>query len=243
MANWQLGRFPQVSNIAFEVDYSQPPQSRILSATIDNSPIDFQREYVLATRGYMGRGKDGYTSLLIEEEGGVAKEIVSEENGVLISTILRQYFLSLKVLGKWKHWGKSMGRKFEAVHKNLQQTHTFVEPTSPSTSTSAAPEHRSIASAKATDTKTPVSSDPEAEEDSDSDEEDGAVYDDSQPIDFTARELPILRKAIHKWWKLAGLKHDPKMVDELGESEFQVNWTKAIAPRLEDRIKEVKKGA
>lgn len=40
----------------------------------------------------------------MESEGGVAKELVSEENGMLISAIIRQYFMSLKILGRWKRW-------------------------------------------------------------------------------------------------------------------------------------------
>lgn len=51
------GRFPQVSNISFEVDYSKEPMERIQSVSIGGEPIDETREYVLATRGYMGRGK------------------------------------------------------------------------------------------------------------------------------------------------------------------------------------------
>lgn len=51
------GRFPQVSNISFETDYSKPPHSRIQNVMIGEEPLDEKREYVLATRGYMGRGK------------------------------------------------------------------------------------------------------------------------------------------------------------------------------------------
>lgn len=51
------GRFPQVSNIIFETDYSKAPHSRIVSVKIGGEKLDEQREYVLATRGYMGRGK------------------------------------------------------------------------------------------------------------------------------------------------------------------------------------------
>lgn len=51
------GRFPQVSNITFEANYSKPPHSRISNVTIGEEPLDEKREYVLATRGYMGRGK------------------------------------------------------------------------------------------------------------------------------------------------------------------------------------------
>lgn len=201
---------------------------------IAEAPVDLNHIYVLATRGYMGRGKDGYTSLLIEEEGGTAKEVVSEENGVLISTILRQYFMSLKVLGRWKHWGQSMDRKFDRVQQSLQRTHSFHEPKPPSP---VAPRHPSIAKVKRQDIPSP--SDSETENDSDDDF--GTMYDDSKPIRFTQKELTILRRVMKKWWRLAGLKGNPKTCDEMEEGEFQINWTKAIAPRLEGRIKDVTK--
>jgi 2',3'-cyclic-nucleotide 2'-phosphodiesterase (5'-nucleotidase family) len=57
------GRFPQVSNIKFEVDYSKQPHSRIQSVSIGEEPVGETREYVLATRGYMGRGKGMLSSL------------------------------------------------------------------------------------------------------------------------------------------------------------------------------------
>ena len=57
------GRFPQVSNITFEADYSKLPHSRVTNVTIGEEPVDETREYVLATRGYMGRGKGTSPSL------------------------------------------------------------------------------------------------------------------------------------------------------------------------------------
>ncbi|KAF2800644.1 Metallo-dependent phosphatase [Melanomma pulvis-pyrius CBS 109.77] len=234
------GRFPQVSNIVFETDYSQPPNSRICCASIGGEALDPAREYVLATRGYMGRGKDGYTSLLIEEEGGKAVEIVSEENGVLISTILRQYFMSLKVLGKWKHWGRSMDRKFVGIQTDMQQKHGFV---TPSPTSPKAPRHPHLAApAKVEEpAKPPRPRDFGMEGDSDEDEDDGADYDDSKPIRFNEKETKVIRRVMRKWWRLAKLEGSPKLCDELGEGEFQVNWTKAVAPRLEGRIREGKK--
>ncbi|RMZ76781.1 hypothetical protein DV737_g4654, partial [Chaetothyriales sp. CBS 132003] len=98
------GRFPQVSNIMLEFDPAKPPHSRINWVTVAGAPLDLARQYTLVTRGYMGRGKDGFDSLLVQSEGGTAKELVHEENGILISMLLRQYFLSLKILGRWKHW-------------------------------------------------------------------------------------------------------------------------------------------
>lgn len=101
------GRFPQVSNITFTFDPARPAHNRITHLDVCNAPVDPSRTYKLATRGYMGRGKDGYTALLVKSEGGNAEEVVTEENGVLISAILRQYFLGAKVLGRWKGGGNA----------------------------------------------------------------------------------------------------------------------------------------
>ena len=99
-----------MSNIKYTFDPSRPVGSRIRSAELGGLPLDHGRIYVLATRGYMGRGKDGYRSLLVQPEGGECEEVVSEENGMLISAMLRQYFMSLTVMAKWKGWGPSLAR-------------------------------------------------------------------------------------------------------------------------------------
>jgi hypothetical protein len=183
---------------------------------------------------------DGYTSLLIEEEGGVAKEIVSEENGVLISTILRQYFMSLKVLGRWKRMGPSLNNRFLSIQTNLQQNHkhTFhdASPTKPdSAGPPQPPSIDRVVRSTGSDGTNNAPDDPDADED----EDDGPMYDDSVPIRFDERQVEIVRRVMRKWWRLAGLKHSPNLCDELGGKEFVVNWTKAIAPRLEGRIREV----
>lgn len=113
------GRFPQVSNIAFEFTASAPPGSRINWVKVGGQPVDYEKQYTLATRGYMARGKDGYTSLLVQSEGGEVEELVSEENGMLISAILRQYFLSLKIMGKWRRMSVSLHRHWDDVHSRL----------------------------------------------------------------------------------------------------------------------------
>ncbi|KAI4250026.1 MAG: hypothetical protein LQ352_005429, partial [Teloschistes flavicans] len=132
------GRFAQVSGLRFAYDPRAPPRSRVQSVEIANEPLDGKRIYTLATRGYMGRGKDGFDSLLVQSEGGDAEEVVSEENGMLISMILRQYFLSLKILGRWKRGGKSMGRHWGDVHEKLhtQENMDVVEPTKKTTTRS-----------------------------------------------------------------------------------------------------------
>lgn len=122
------GRFTQVSNISFGYLPSAPPGSRITWAKADGKPIDYSRMYTLATRGYMGRGKDGFTSLLVKSEGGQVEEIVDEESGVLISTILRQYFLSLRVMGRWQRWSSSMALHWDTVHRGLHSSNRIKPP-------------------------------------------------------------------------------------------------------------------
>lgn len=113
------GRFPQVSNITFEYTASSAPGSRINWVKVGDKPVDYKEHYTLATRGYMARGKDGYTSLLVQSEGGEIEELISEENGMLISAILRQYFLSLKVMGKWRRMSASLHKHWDGVHSRL----------------------------------------------------------------------------------------------------------------------------
>ena len=192
---------------------------------------------------------DGYTSLLIQEEGGTATDLVSEENGVLISTILRQYFMSVKVLGRWKMWGPSLGRHWGTVHQELQQVHPILEPQAPNTK--AVEAFRAAAakgSAKGGHARshhgggrmTPGGMRPEGAEtplnESESEfEEEGAVgaRSDVKPVPTAVsqreRELVIMRKVMRKWWRLAGLPGHPNLCDELGEGEFMVNWTKVSA--------------
>lgn len=56
------GRFPQVSNIEFEFDPELPRGKRILWLKIGGETYDPAKKYLLATRGYMGRGKGMYSS-------------------------------------------------------------------------------------------------------------------------------------------------------------------------------------
>lgn len=211
------GRFPQVSDIEFEFDPTLPPNQRIKWAKIGGEPIDLERKYVLVTRGYMGRGKDGFDSLLVQSEGGEAEEIVSEENGILISMMLRQYFMSLKIIGKWKHWGKGLSRHWNAIHDDLHETHPLVEP--------------NLDGAKLTkkrtnpDTTTPLD---DSENESETDHRVAAHSDK-----LTDREALIARKVTRKWRRLAaGVSDHADCVDPMHEGEFQVDWTRVSAREI-----------
>lgn len=198
----------------------------------------------------MVRGKDGFTSLLIEEHGGSAESIVDEENGQLISTILRQYFMSLKVLGRWKNWTAQLGKHWGGVHSNLHDVHPVREPMRP-----GSPEHDRLTKARKTHhegrdgnekntlpslvgkaQQTPVQGNDEGASDSE---------DESMPrSDLPAvpaepseeeRKLVLARKVMRKWWRLTGLKGHPAMC-EAKNDDFGVLWTRGIAPQVEGRI-------
>lgn len=115
------GRFPQVSNLKFSFDPKRDAGQRIVECSLGGEPLthDNTTEYKLVTRGYMAHGKDGFHSLLMESEGGKCEEIVSEENGMLISALLRQYFMSLRIMGRWKRWGSSISRHWSNVHEGI----------------------------------------------------------------------------------------------------------------------------
>ncbi len=156
--------------------------------------------------------------------------------------------MSLKVLGKWKHWGASMDRKFNSIQTNLQHIHNFHSPSpaSPTQSTSplpickkpSLPRNPTVSNVVQQHARDASPSSVDSEQDPDTDEED---YDGSELIKFTQRELEVLKHSTRKWWRLAGLKGTPKCADEMGKAELRVHWTKAIAPRVEGRIKEVKR--
>ncbi|KAK9414502.1 putative Flagellar associated protein [Seiridium unicorne] len=230
------GRFPQVSNIKFTFDGSKPTGSRILKATIGDGPIDMEKKYVLVTRGYMGRGKDGFDSLLIQSEGGTAEEIVSEENGILISMMLRQYFLSLRVMGQWKNWGNAINRHWKAVTTKVSEKHPHFKPTPNATPvTPSASKGHDWESWSPKNIRSRRASVMRREEESDSeDDEDVEAEKDVEAVD---KELQIMRRVFGKWSRLAGV--DCKAGDELHETDFEIGWTKAIAPKIEGRITQV----
>ncbi|KAJ5651671.1 hypothetical protein N7507_009097 [Penicillium longicatenatum] len=253
------GRFCQVSGLSYGFDRSAPPMSRITFARIGGQPIDPEHKYTLATRGYMARGKDGFASLLVQSEDGEAEELVCEENGVLISTILRQYFLSLKVISKWTRWCASLNRHWDSVHSDLHRD-GWVKPPS----TSASPVSEKVPRNHLT--RPPLSrtgresyyygrfpheveqhtanSDGSNSDamDSDSDEDpDVLPSPDTNYVTLRAlssadeeRRLRLARWVISRWTRRAGVR------SSLSESDSEAPvWTSGISPKLEGRIIEV----
>ncbi|KAF2400320.1 hypothetical protein EJ06DRAFT_537921 [Trichodelitschia bisporula] len=231
------GRFPQVSNITFSFNPSLARGSRVTHVAVGDAPLDPKREYTLVTRGYMARGKDGYSSLLIRAEGGETEEVVSEENGVLISTLLRQYFLSLKVLGRWRRWGGGLETHWAAVQESLVKGGAggLVDGTAGARAREGGDAGKGKVGKEIRETELNLSDD-------DDEAPERAVCSAASGMrELDERERGLARRVVRKWWRVAGLKGEPGVGEGWGEGEFVVNWTKAIAPRVEGRIKLVGK--
>ncbi|KAL2104845.1 hypothetical protein VUR80DRAFT_9476 [Thermomyces stellatus] len=216
------GRFPQVSNIRFTFDPSRPPGSRVISASIGGEPIQAGKKYTLATRGYMSRGKDGYDSLLVEDEGGAAEELVDEENGMLISTMLRQYFMALRTVGKWKY----LNTHWDAIA-------TAFPPSAPPSAMEMRRRTRDAVPAEGAwaqwlARRTGISVKPEE----DSETEDGG--DDDAADERIDWEVLLMRKYFWRWAQSTGKKS--RTCDPMAEDAVDVDWTRVIAPVLEGRI-------
>ncbi|KAI4158973.1 MAG: hypothetical protein LQ342_006946 [Letrouitia transgressa] len=229
------GRYPQVSNIQFRYSKTRKPGIRLAWVKINNEELDLGRKYVLATRGYMGRGKDGFTSLLVQSEGGEAEEIVSEENGILISMIMRQYFMSLKVLGKWVRWGPSMGRHWGGVHEKLHAGGKVQEPSKQAHKhTRSGNEKVQVVDSTSTEVDGHL-----VDSDSDDEKQDGRYCSPSKRdmAEKEQRRLSIGRAAMKKWMRLARIQREGVGLIEQEQGDGLVpHWTKGIAPKLEGRI-------
>lgn len=229
------GRYPQVSNIRFAYNPRFPSGSRVLWAHINNHPLDHEKEYTMATRGYMGRGKDGYDSLLVESEGGSAKEIIAEENGILISMVLRQYFMSLKVLGKWRRWGPSLGRHWGSVHERL---HAGGKVREPGNETFETPEQTRRTQIGSPNTNARTRVDGHLVDSDTNDEQDISSGPANQQVsekdnNQKQRESHVARTAMKKWMRIAGVRRESvgMVMEEEQPSGFLPHWTRAIAPR------------
>ncbi len=80
--------------------------------------------------------------------------------------------------------------------------------------------------------------DADSESDDDSGEEQERARTTARGLDH---ELAIMRRVFGKWSRRAGVKS--AACDSLPEEECEVGWTRAIAPRVEGRIRNVGESA
>lgn len=94
--------FPQVSNIRFSFDAEAKKGERIQTIEINGQKLQPEKKYTVATRALLASGKRGYSSLTDVSNGGIAEEVIDEENGVLVTGMLRQYFTWLQTAEAFK---------------------------------------------------------------------------------------------------------------------------------------------
>ena len=208
----QEGRFCQVSGLEFAYDPMRKEGDRVRWVRVRGEELDLERRYSCATRGYMARGKDGFESMNVETAD--VEEVISEEHGVLISMIIRQYFLSLKVLSRWKR-GTSVCRLFEGLHRHQTTFGCLSQRTVPE-------------------------EEKHGEGTESSEEEDDIVEKEgSSPVKgkmSTEEEMRLfeLKKRVARKWEM--LTKEGRNLRRNGAADVNVDWCRSVRPQVEGRI-------
>ena len=203
------GRFCQVSGLEFGYDPTRESGDRVRYVKIQGKQLQGEERYSIATRGYMARGKDGFDSLRVGN--GDVEEIISEEHGVLISIIVRQYFLSLKVISRWKR-GQCITDLFKGLRK--QQVEQGALP--PQEKEDGGDSHESS----------------EAEDDLAEAEYISPVKEKLSPTE-EKRLFELKQRTVRKWEILAKVR---KNVRRNGAADVGVDWCRGVKPQIEGRI-------
>lgn len=192
---------------------------------------------------------DGYDCLLVESEGGKAEELVDEENGILISTMLRQYFMALRTVGKWRklseHWetvASKLKSNTQEQTEDLEQSLTLSRKSTYESDIARSNSWHDFLQARLGHNKIPHDDDHEddqalhelaaeepEEEHNHSPPEVGADPDNEMDI-----EILLLRKFWARWTKKAGIKSN--VCGPASDDALLVDWTRLIAPTVEGRI-------
>lgn len=108
------GRYPQVSNLEFEVDISKPPYKRINpdSIKVAGKPLILDAKYSVSTNEYLTSGKDGY-SCFTEAKPLVDKILLTDMGDII------QAFFDLAQSRKYREEFKVYKENFEVISKNF----------------------------------------------------------------------------------------------------------------------------
>lgn len=158
--------------------------------------------------------------------------------------LLRQYFMQLKVLDRWAHFGPHISQHWGRVVSNVTKSHPVLPPTTPTTTTAK----QQSAAASGWDRFSPArmrarraSVGPLVESETEVDRDAAAAAARSLPgvaeegeDSGEEKELRIMRKVFRRWCKRAGVH--ALADEELGEDGVGCDWTQPIAPKVEGRI-------
>ncbi|CAG8613328.1 22864_t:CDS:2, partial [Dentiscutata erythropus] len=141
----QEGRFPVVSGLKIEYNRNAEPGDRLRNVwfterqiddegedeTISDDPgphriigkLDMQKTYTVCTRAYLASGNDGYKAFAEP----TTQYLVDDENGVILSTLVRRYFIGLYYINAMKYNMSCENRTKEAVIKAANSWKKFTE--------------------------------------------------------------------------------------------------------------------
>ncbi|KAL9001971.1 MAG: hypothetical protein Q9180_009995, partial [Flavoplaca navasiana] len=154
------------------------------------------------------------------------------------------YFMSLKVLGRWRRWSKSLGRHWGSVQEKLHGRNgmSVLELGDKTTTTTT---HKHTLSGNVKREEEDAASTHHCGDD-DSDDDDAVdvlnVTSDSATIEKAEkeeRETYLARSVVRHWMRVAKIKSAGVVEDEevLGQRGIGTpDWTRGIAPKLEGRI-------
>ena len=180
----------------------------------------------------------------MKSEGGEAKEIVDEENGFLISAMLRQYFMALRTIGQWKcisdHWvgvAEEANVPLSPGHTRDSEKMLGLHRPPKTESEAAGATWRGFLRKRVGLHKEPLNDDDDdhfdplvqgrgSGEDGDTDED--------KDMDL---EVLMMRKFWARWVRKAGVKST--VCDPLQDGDCAVDWTRVIAPVVEGRVRMV----
>ena len=204
------GRFCQVSGLEFGYNPTRISGDRVRWAKVQGEELDLGKKYTVATRGYMGRGKDGFESLNVNNDD--VEELIDEEHGILILTIIRQYFLSLKIMSTWKR-GACISSLFAGLHKQQADDWEL--------------------------TPHPVEKRNQGRGIETSDEEDEVIEKECSShmrskfnSDEEKRLFEIKKRVARKWEMLAKVGQNTRN----GKENTGVDWCRGVHPKVEGRI-------
>lgn len=196
--------------------------------------------------------------MLVKSEGGEAEEIIEEENGILISAMLRQYFMGLLTVGKWQNLADHWVDVAQQCETPVSPIRTFNDnlPWSQTVPTRVRIKEKHPGDAPRRAIEEQISRDASEpwkrflqrrlghtlrphDEDVDTSESEAELGKDEahemdNRFDF---EILLMRKFATRWAKKAKVK--ATVCDPLKEGELTVDWTRVIAPVVEGRIKMV----
>ncbi|KAK5164661.1 uncharacterized protein LTR77_009867 [Saxophila tyrrhenica] len=207
--------FPQVSGIRYSFDGEAEAGKRIREVEMNGKALDENADYTVACRAFLASAKLGYEQFRVHAEGGGAEEVVSEEEGVLVSGLLRQYFASIEIVDSMKGLAqkeKNPTSQWDRVNDEMDKSH---------------PPRESSSDGKSGGKKR------NADDGSDDDEEVSSRNEERE------KRLQVARKVLKRWRRVAGIQGRPELASEQEHGEFVVGWTKGIAPKLDGRIQMV----